>query len=225
MYEIAWTDHVNKWKDCQLCPLCKQRDRIVLARGTIPCDVLIVGEAPGSSEDTIGQPFIGPAGHLLDQIIERAVPASISVLLTNLVACFPREAKARGDNEPTDKEIITCRPRLIELVNIACPRLIVCVGALSAGYVDHDDTVKCVDIIHPSAILRNPPNGMPLVKKRMAIQKCVVTVQCAVDVMLREQKPFEEWGKRYAGATTRRQQLRATYDSADTRPGDDGIPF
>jgi len=131
---MTWEEHVDKWKDCQRCPLAQQRGNICLARGTLPAAVLFVGEAPGSSEDTLGLPFVGPAGQLLDQIIERALPTGTSYALTNLVACYPREAKSRGDNEPERGEILECRPRLIEFVNIARPKLIVLVGNLTDHY-------------------------------------------------------------------------------------------
>src|SRR3954471_2435855 len=96
----TWLEHVARWRDCTRCPLSQQRSNIVLARGQVPCDVLFVGEAPGASEDALAQPFCGPAGHLLDQIVERALPPIVSYAMTNLVCCFPREAKAQGDNEP-----------------------------------------------------------------------------------------------------------------------------
>ncbi len=191
----AWTDHVERWKDCTDCPLCEQRDRIVLARGTVPCDVLFIGEAPGASEDARGIPFDGPAGTLLDQIIERAIPKGVPVAMTNLVACFPRDAKLRGDNEPERDEILACRERLVEFVNIARPRLIVCVGTLSAEYVIHHDIVQCIDIVHPAFILKR----LPLAQKRMAIDKAIVVVKNAVEDMLQSKHTnFTKWGDSYA---------------------------
>jgi len=68
-----WKAHVERWKDCQACPLHLTRTRIVIARGTVPCDVCFVGEAPGVSEDFLGQPFVGPAGILFDQMVRRAL--------------------------------------------------------------------------------------------------------------------------------------------------------
>ena len=68
-----WQAFAERWKDCRSCRLCEQRDKIVLARGTIPCDILMVGEAPGLSENSRGLPFDGPAGHRLDQIVAKVV--------------------------------------------------------------------------------------------------------------------------------------------------------
>lgn len=193
----AWTDHVERWKDCTDCPLCQQRDQIVLARGQVPADVVFIGEAPGASEDTIGQPFCGPAGHLLDQIIERSVPPELRYALTNLVACYPREAKERGDNEPEPEEIEACRGRLVEFVRLCRPRVIILVGQLARKWVygasmfRADDRVmqpewlpkwgilEFVEIVHPAAILR-----MPLVQKQMAAQKAVVQIRCGINRIL-----------------------------------------
>ena len=180
----AWTDHVAKWRDCTACTLCEQRSNVVLARGQVPCDVLFCGEAPGASEDALGLPFVGPAGHLLDQIIERALPPTVKYALTNLVCCFPAEAKARGDNEPEYSEIVACRPRLMEFITLAKPKLIVCVGSLAWNYVEHDAYgrvrgANVIQIVHPAAVLR-----MPLAQKQMAVQKAIVILRNAVDSML-----------------------------------------
>lgn len=221
----AWTEHVDRWQDCDKCPLCRQRDRICLARGTVPCDVLFIGEAPGSSEDALGLPFKGPAGGLLDAMIASALSGplqqEVRFAMTNLVACFPAEAKARGDNEPEESEILACRPRLVEFVNVVQPRLIVCVGSLATQYVDHEDTVKCVDIVHPAHILAH----MPRAKKQMAIQKTIVVIRGAVYRMLdEERKPFEEWGKDNASLTKGRG-LRQRYDAWTQDHADIEIPF
>ena len=239
---MNWLDHVEKWKDCQRCPLGQQRSNICLARGTVPCDVLFIGEAPGVSEDTFGLPFVGPAGQLLDQIILRTIPSPdlsiwdrlgmhlstpwwvvldtakeqglvimetvwITHALTNLVACFPRNAKTIGENEPEYDEILECQPRLIEFVNLAQPKLIVCVGKLAANYVDHGDTVTCVDIDHPAYILR-----MSIAQRQMATQKCIVVLRNAVEDILNTTKPFRNWGEnKDASSKTHRENLRNTY--------------
>ena len=216
----TWADHVSRWKDCQACPLCHQRDRICLARGVVPCDVLFIGEAPGASEDAIGQPFVGPAGRLLDQIIERSMYLTATHALTNHVCCFPREAKERGENEPEHNEILACRPRLIEFVNIAQPRLIVCVGSLAAEYINHHDSVPCVDIVHPAAILR-----MPLAQKQMAAQKTIVVLRRAVEDMLQSGRTqFTNWGNGHASSKsqTPRERLRTDYNAWAVDPT---IPF
>lgn len=66
---------LEKWGQCTRCSLCETREKIVIARGTVPADVLFIGEAPGEGEDSTGVPFIGPAGCLLNDIIARGLPA------------------------------------------------------------------------------------------------------------------------------------------------------
>lgn len=193
----AWTDHVARWKDCTKCPLAQQRDRICLGRGTVPCDVLFIGEAPGASEDALGKPFMGPAGHLLDQMIGQSLPPGVSHAMTNLVACFPRDAKLRGDNEPEHGEILDCRPRLVEFINLAQPRLIVCVGVLATAYI-HGNTGPRVSIDHPAWILR-----MPLAQKNMAVQRNVVVLRCAVEDMLQSDYKFKRWANAEDTGTTK----------------------
>ena len=220
-----WTEHAAKWGDCQRCPLAQQRDRICLARGTVPADIVFVGEAPGASEDAIGQPFVGPAGKLLDEIVVRSVGHTsskcgiphIRLAWTNLVCCFPREAKARGDNEPADKEIEACEPRLIEFVNLCRPKLIVCVGALAVRWIDHEDTIKCVDIDHPAYILR-----MPLAQRQMALQRAVVILRNAVEDVLQSNQEFQEWRNGgHASSETSTDRLRREFTEAEERD----IPF
>lgn len=221
----AWTEHVAQWKNCTACGLCKQRDQICLARGDIPCDILMIGEAPGASEDAIGQTFVGPAGKLLDNddpsrpgIVQGAGlrEMGLRLLFSNLVACFPREAKMTDRHEPEHGEIIACRPRLDELIRIAQPQLIVCVGSLASEYVDHDAGVRCIDIVHPAAILGH----MPVAQKQFAIQKCVAQLMNAARSWVGKDKPkFTQWESNHAGSTSSRitspAGLRAGYSEAD----------
>ncbi len=178
-----WLDHVERWQHCTECPLCEQRDKIVLARGVLPADVCFVGEAPGDSEDTLGLPFVGPAGHLMDQIIERSVPKDIRYCLTNLVACYPRNAKMAGTNEPEYDEIEACRERLVEFIHIAQPKLLICVGRLASDHIPPErelwEGLIYKDVVHPAAILR-----MPAAQKTMATQKCIVIIRNAIEDML-----------------------------------------
>ena len=182
-----WLAHHKKWKDCTLCPLGFQRSTIVLARGSVPCDVLLVGEAPGDSEDAIGQPFVGPAGRKLDRIVNNSIGGAVesgvvTVGYTNIVACYPRAAKNAGTNEPEPEEIEACNPRLMEFVRICNPRLVVAVGELAQTWLK-DDMMKLgiptVHIHHPAYIIRKP-----LAQQGMLDRRCEVTLINAVEEML-----------------------------------------
>jgi uracil-DNA glycosylase family 4 len=179
-----WLLHVERWKNCQECPLCAQRNKIVLARGVVPCDVLFLGEAPGNSEDVSGQPFDGPAGDLLEKIVDavrRTSRVRFTEAYTNVVCCFPAEAKKTADHRPEPEEIQACSPRLQEFVEIASPRLIVCVGKVPKDWgpivCGADSSVQWCDIVHPSHIL----SRMPAAQKDMAAKNCSVIIRDAVE--------------------------------------------
>lgn len=126
-----------------------------------------------NSEDTMGIPFVGPAGILLDAIDASAFQkhGTLRRAFTNLVACFPRAAKEAGINEPDGVEIEACAERLRELVYLAQPKLVVFVGALAAKWFpkcapNYDG--QTVQITHPAAILRTPSLGQELAARRAA---------------------------------------------------------
>lgn len=140
MLLTPWKRHKVGWSGCQRCPLCQTRRNVVLARGVLPAEVLFIGEAPGPSEDTLGECFIGPAGHLLDKMIADAIqqvkPRRYPRLaFTNLVACIPRDESGEKWAEPPKESIIACAPRLVEFIDICKPQRIVCVGAVSEKWV------------------------------------------------------------------------------------------
>ncbi len=178
--------HVQKWTGCTRCHLCEGRDRVVIARGSIPCDVLFIGEAPGESENILGKPFVGLAGKLLDRMVTSVETRvrCFSWCMGNLVGCFPREAKKAGYNEPDDEAIEKCKPKLQELVKMADPKLIVAVGRLAKDWLEpgykHSvklhRIIKMVSITHPAAILR-----ANIAQQGLMIQKCVVTLSNAIE--------------------------------------------
>ena len=175
-----WLEFKNKWKDCDKCPLCNTRDKIVLAKGKIPCDVLFVGEAPGVSEDILGIPFVGPAGKLLDDWIETAldIPNSDTLNLpprmafTNLVCCIPLGDDGQKTNEPDKKDIKACNPRLVEFIKLCKPQHIVCVGKLAFKHCPRIDGIGYTEIVHPAAVLRAEVGQQGLL-----IQRSVVILQ------------------------------------------------
>ena len=177
---MKYSEHKAKWKDCRRCELCDQRKQIVLARGIVPCDVLFVGEAPGASENVLGQPFVGPAGILLDRIILQGLDGQWDYAITNLVACFPRDAKKTKNHEPTKQSIKACAERLREFYQMAKPKAVVYVGKLAElhgpvmlhAVLKGQKEVITTSITHPAAILR-----MDISQKGLAIQRCVVALE------------------------------------------------
>jgi DNA polymerase len=142
--------------------------------------VLFVGEAPGQSEDVIGLPFVGPAGKLLDEIIDQGLDGQYDYALTNLVCCIPLDENGSKVTEPPKEAILACSDRLQEFVTICRPKVIVCVGSLSAKWIEKNFGYRIsnlfVSITHPAAILR-----MDVSQRGLAIQRAVVTLQDSVE--------------------------------------------
>lgn len=182
-----YTLHVDQWKDCTRCELHKHRIYVCISRGDIPCDVLFVGEGPGESEDSIGQPLVGPAGQMLDDIIEQARCQAPTindngnqrvwtVCFTNTVGCIPRYEDGQKAEQPSHESIVACAPRVIELVKMCQPRLIVSVGKVAEDYLDqrYKYSIKVgpipqVHLVHPSHILKGNIAARPLTIKRNVI--------------------------------------------------------
>lgn len=193
--------HVRKWRNCRRCELACQRSNIVLCRGKLPADVLLIGEAPGQSEDAHGVPFApgAPAGKLLESLIRRAGwndltaparfigdPASrptVRWAATNLVACFPREAKKTEDHKPPEAAIKACRDRLAEIVKLAAPQAVVCVGDLAGNWVQKFRAglglgdVKVIEIVHPAYILRQNEAQQEQLKRRAVVKLATVAAE------------------------------------------------
>lgn len=142
----AINHHQKLWGDCTRCPLHQTCTNHVLWRGYCPADVLFIGEAPGSSEDIIGKPFVGPAGRVLDDIITGVSdhvfgrPDAYTYCITNVVACFPQtNGKAR---KPSKEEAQACRSRLYQMICLSQPRLIITLGAVAESYTPKDITLN-----------------------------------------------------------------------------------
>lgn len=128
--------HCEVWQNGCGSDECELATNRVLYRGQIPCDVLFMGEAPGESEDSLGAPFLGPAGKLLDRIIAKALPEEVRRGFTNVVGCLPRLEDGAKDRKPKDAQVRRCSPRLIEAVSLAQPKLIVAVGGFARDTID-----------------------------------------------------------------------------------------
>lgn len=108
---------------CTKCTLCSTRKNAVPGRGSTESTVILVGEAPGRSEDEQGAPFVGRAGGILEAALDGAgIPAG-SVYVTNVVKCRPP-----GNRRPTDGEVDACRPHLESEIAAIKPKIICVMG-------------------------------------------------------------------------------------------------
>ena len=177
--------HRADWNDCLRCELGEHRTHVCHLRGKLPADVLFVGEAPGQSENGLGSCFIGPAGQLLDRIVENGFRGrDLRVAFTNLVGCIPLRDERGKEGSPEPEHIKACQPRLQEIIDMANPRLIVRVGAmartwLTPGYKGCPTIPEwCALVVleHPAHLMR-----MPTAQSGLAVQRCVVTLRNAVE--------------------------------------------
>ena len=159
---------------CKGCDLYHNATQAVLGQGPSKARIVMIGEQPGDQEDLAGQPFVGPAGRLLDRALAEAGFARSDVYVTNAVKHFKFEqrGKRRIHKRPDDAEVAACKPWLEAELALIKPRLIVCLGATAAHSVigqqhrilkergrffDHPLAAAGVTAtVHPSAILRSP---------------------------------------------------------------------
>jgi uracil-DNA glycosylase family protein len=160
-------------QQCRGCDLYKRATQAVFGAGTGGMRVMFVGEQPGDQEDTQGEPFVGPAGALLDKALGDAGIPRDEAYVTNAVKHFSWEprGKRRIHKKPRISEMKACRPWLEAELRAVKPYVIVCLGAVAAqsvfgpqfklmqnrGQVLSSDLGEhVVATIHPSAVLRAP---------------------------------------------------------------------
>ena len=150
---------------CRLCRLCETRTNLVFGVGNEHSDIVFVGEGPGEKEDLQGIPFVGPAGKLLDSMLEMIDLDRSHVYIANMVKCRPPH-----NRDPQDTEMAACRKWLDRQIALVNPKLIVCLGRISAtalirkdfritrehGLWFDTDGRKILATFHPSALLRDP---------------------------------------------------------------------
>ena len=158
---------------CRGCHLYQEATQTVFGEGGAHADVVLVGEQPGDQEDRIGEPFVGPAGKLLDRALEESGIDRTQAYVTNVVKHFKwRPAgKRRLHQKPNAEEIGACRPWLDAELAVLQPRIVVCLGATAAQallgrtfkvtqqrgqIVEWGREPLAMATVHPSSILRAP---------------------------------------------------------------------
>lgn len=119
---------------CQGCHLHQDATQTVFGEGSAGAKVLVVGEQPGDKEDLAGEPFVGPAGKLLDRAFEEAGFDRGALYVTNAVKHFKfkREGKRRIHQKPGRTEVVACRPWLLSELRAVHPDLVLLLGATAA---------------------------------------------------------------------------------------------
>ena len=144
---------MNKKMSCRKCKLHQFRRNMVKGRGVIPADILFLGEAPGRSEDLIGEAFIGRSGKLLDKMIQDTGIGDVSFYITNTVMCRPCDSRDSANREPSSSEVLACMSNIYLVINEVNPSIIILVGKVAEKYYGKEFPDAC-KIQHPAFILR-----------------------------------------------------------------------
>ena len=161
----AWEELREKCLNCQACGLRRTCTQVVFGVGDPNAEVLFIGEAPGANEDQQGEPFVGRAGKLLDDMLAMIGLSRKNIYITNSVKCRPPE-----NRDPLGEEKDACRGYLRQQVRLMKPKIIVCLGRISAmelikpdfkisqehgQFFDRSGTLMMA-LYHPAALLRDP---------------------------------------------------------------------
>ena len=161
----AWEELEKACAGCTACNLCRGRHNVVFGVGQRDADVLFIGEGPGEQEDLQGEPFVGAAGKLLDEmlcIID--LDRKQNCYIANIVKCRPPQ-----NRDPAEEEQDACIGYLRQQVSLIRPKIIVCLGRIAAKRIidpeyritrEHGQWVEkngvwMTAIYHPSALLRD----------------------------------------------------------------------
>ena len=161
----SWDILKTECASCRACPLCEGRHNLVFGVGNEHADLMFVGEGPGEQEDLQGVPFVGPAGKLLDSMLEMIDLDRSKIYIANMVKCRPPH-----NRDPQASEMAACRAWLDRQIALVDPKLIVCLGRISAmaliredfritrehGLWFDKDGRRILATFHPSALLRDP---------------------------------------------------------------------
>lgn len=152
-------------ESCRACELCNTRTNCVFGTGNANAELMFVGEAPGDNEDKTGIPFVGRAGKLLDQYLFAVDIPRENVYIANILKCRPPQ-----NRDPLPAEEDACIGYLRRQVKLIEPRIIVCLGRISASRLirpdykitrEHGTFVQkgnflMTAVYHPAFLLRNP---------------------------------------------------------------------
>jgi DNA polymerase len=153
---------------CKKCRLAKGRNKVVFGNGPVPCDLMLIGEAPGADEDLQGLPFVGRAGQLLTQILASVgIRRPDDIYIANTVKCRPPENRA-----PQADEQAACAPYLEAQIKYVKPKIILLAGSPAVKAILKTDApitglrgkwlklpgteISVMPLFHPAYLLRNP---------------------------------------------------------------------
>ena len=181
---------------CTACPLHEPATQTVFGQGPEDARIVLVGEQPGDREDRAGEPFVGPAGQLLDEVLGQTGLQRDDLYVTNVVKHFkftPR-GNRRIHQKPTSREIFACRPWLEAELDRTRPEVLVCLGATAAQalfgrdfritksrgeFIASEWCDRTIATWHPAAVLRNPDAGRQAAMKDEMVRDLTAAARAA----------------------------------------------
>ena len=180
MYE-NWEQLKADCMECRKCSLCETRTNLVFGVGNENAEVMFIGEGPGENEDLQGEPFVGRGGKLLDKYLEAIdLDRKKNIYIANMVKCRPPK-----NRDPLPEEQDKCIEWLREQTRLIRPKIIVCLGRISAQRLiskdfkvtqQHGEFIEKGGILfmgtfHPAALLRNPNQKPDALEDFLALQR------------------------------------------------------
>lgn len=165
---MDWDQLKPEVAHCTACALSQSRTQAVFGIGDENADWLCVGEGPGAREDATGEPFVGPAGKLLDNMLSAiGLQRGNNVYIANIVKCRPP-----NNRNPEVYETLQCEPFLARQIELIKPKIIIALGKIAAqnlvksddkisnlrGKLHHYSGIPLIVTYHPAYLLRSPPD-------------------------------------------------------------------
>jgi uracil-DNA glycosylase family 4 len=171
---------------CTLCPLAQVRTRVVFGVGDPDAELMLVGEAPGYHEDQQGEPFVGPAGKLLDRLLADIGRRRSEVYIANVLKCRPP-----GNRDPQQPEIDACSEYLRQQLTLVDPRVVLTLGNFATRLLLKRDVGisrlrgqvypwwnrYLVPTLHPAAVLRSGDHLLSQIKADFALAQKALAEQ------------------------------------------------
>lgn len=164
---LDWDSLGQRVSTCTRCALHQGRKQTVFGVGSRSADWMIIGEAPGAEEDRRGEPFVGRAGQLLDEMLRAVQLSRESVFIANMLKCRPP-----NNRDPSNDEAASCRSYLNRQIELISPKIIVAVGRIAAQHLLETDAplgrlrgqkhelgdrqIPVIVTYHPAYLLRSP---------------------------------------------------------------------
>ena len=178
---MNWDELEQTCLSCRKCGLADTRTHVVFGVGSRDAEVLFVGEGPGENEDLQGEPFVGRGGKLLDEMLTIIdLDRTKNIYIANIVKCRPPQ-----NRDPLNTEQEACLPWLREQIRLLRPKIVVCLGRISAmvfirpdfkisrehGQFTTRDGVDYMALYHPAALLRDPRRRPETFEDLKALQR------------------------------------------------------